>query len=56
MIISAVSRERERERERENVIPSILTLILRRFRTEWYGSTLLPATREQHDQNCTQSH
>ena len=21
-----------------------------------YGSTLLPATREQHDQNCTQSH
>ena len=23
---------------------------------EWYGSTLLPATREQHDQNCTQSH
>ena len=21
---------------------------------EWYGSTLLPATREQHDQNCTQ--
>ena len=23
---------------------------------ERYGSTLLPATREQHDQNCTQSH
>ena len=23
---------------------------------EQYGSTLLPATREQHDQNCTQSH
>ena len=22
---------------------------------ERYGSTLLPATREQHDQNCTQS-
>ena len=33
-----------------------LTLILRRSRTERYGSTLLPATREQHDQNCTQSH
>jgi len=23
---------------------------------ERYGSTLLPVTREQHDQNCTQSH
>ena len=23
---------------------------------ERYGSTLLPATREQQDQNCTQSH
>ena len=23
---------------------------------ERYGSTLLPATRQQHDQNCTQSH
>ena len=23
---------------------------------ERYGSALLPATREQHDQNCTQSH
>jgi len=23
---------------------------------ERYGSTLLPATREQHDQNCIQSH
>ena len=23
---------------------------------ERYGFTLLPATREQHDQNCTQSH
>jgi len=23
---------------------------------ERYGSTLLPATREQHDQSCTQSH
>ena len=23
---------------------------------ERYGSTLLPATREQHDQNCTQRH
>ena len=23
---------------------------------ERYGSTLLPATREQHNQNCTQSH
>ena len=23
---------------------------------ERYGSTLQPATREQHDQNCTQSH
>ena len=23
---------------------------------ERYGSTLIPATREQHDQNCTQSH
>ena len=23
---------------------------------ERYGSTLLPTTREQHDQNCTQSH
>ena len=23
---------------------------------ERYGSTLLPATREQHDQNCKQSH
>ena len=23
---------------------------------ERYGSTLLPATREQHDQNCTQNH
>jgi hypothetical protein len=23
---------------------------------ERYGSTLLPATREEHDQNCTQSH
>ena len=23
---------------------------------ERYGSTFLPATREQHDQNCTQSH
>ena len=23
---------------------------------ERYGSTLLPATREQHDQNCTQSY
>ena len=23
---------------------------------ERYGSTLLPAIREQHDQNCTQSH
>ena len=23
---------------------------------ERYGSTLLPATVEQHDQNCTQSH
>ena len=23
---------------------------------ERYGSTLLPGTREQHDQNCTQSH
>ena len=23
---------------------------------ERYGSTLLSATREQHDQNCTQSH
>jgi len=23
---------------------------------ERYGSTLLPATTEQHDQNCTQSH
>ena len=23
---------------------------------ERFGSTLLPATREQHDQNCTQSH
>ena len=23
---------------------------------ERYGSTLLPATREQHDQKCTQSH
>ena len=23
---------------------------------ERYGSTLLPATREQHDHNCTQSH
>ena len=23
---------------------------------ERYGSTLLPATREQRDQNCTQSH
>ena len=23
---------------------------------ERYGSTLLPATREQHDQNSTQSH
>jgi len=23
---------------------------------ERYGSTLLQATREQHDQNCTQSH
>ena len=44
-----------------------LTLILPRSRTgtvwfytvpvrERYGSTLLPATREQHDQNCTQSH
>jgi len=35
---------------------SILTLILRRSRTGTVGSTLLPATREQHDQNCTQSH
>ena len=33
-----------------------LTLIIPRSRTERYGSTLLPATREQHDQNCTQSH
>ena len=33
-----------------------LTLILPRSRRERYGSTLLPATREQHDQNCTQSH
>ena len=23
---------------------------------ERYGSTLLPTTREQHDQDCTQSH
>jgi len=23
---------------------------------ERYGSTLLPATRQQHDQNCIQSH
>ena len=23
---------------------------------ERYASTLLPVTREQHDQNCTQSH
>ena len=23
---------------------------------ERYGSTLLPATREQHDQNCTELH
>ena len=35
---------------------TILTLILPRSRRERYGSTLLPATREQHDQNCTQSH
>ena len=35
---------------------SILTLILRRSRTGTVCSTLLPATREQHDQNCTQSH
>ena len=34
----------------------LLTLILRRPVRERYGSTLLPATREQHDQNCTQSH
>ena len=33
-----------------------LTLILRRSRRERYGSSLLPAKREQHDQNCTQSH
>ena len=38
------------------MIYTILTLILRRSRRERYGSTLLPATREQHDQNCTQSH
>ena len=33
-----------------------LTLILRRSRKGTVCSTLLPATREQHDQNCTQSH
>ena len=36
--------------------PVLLTFILPRSRRERYGSTLLPATREQHDQNCTQSH
>ena len=33
-----------------------LTLSYRVLVRERYGSTLLPATREQHDQNCTQSH
>jgi len=33
-----------------------ITLILPRSRTGTVWSTLLPATRDQHDQNCTQSH
>ena len=33
-----------------------ITLILPRSRTGRYGCTLLPATREHHGQNCTQSH
>jgi len=40
----------------EIVIKETLTLILRRSHTGTVGSTLLPATREQHNQNCTQSH
>ena len=38
------------------VIKNTLTLSYRVPVRERYGSTLLPATREQHDQNCTQSH
>ena len=37
-------------------IQSALTLTYGVPVRERYGSTLLPATREQHDQNCTQSH
>ena len=38
------------------VITAIYPLSYRVPVRERYGSTLLPATREQHDQNCTQSH
>ena len=34
----------------------VLSLILRRSRTGTVWFYTLPATREQHDQNCTQSH
>ena len=47
-------REQSRERvfHNELVYPLSYGVPVR----ERYGSTLLPATREQHDQNCTQSH
>ena len=40
----------------KSVLPPKLTPVLRRSRTGTVCFTLLPATREQHDQNCTQSH